>query len=437
MWNSDIVWDDDFKQAWDDLNDCSIPCLFITGGAGCGKSTMLRLFLKHLRLGKVVCAASTGVAALNVGGHTVHSLFRLPSTLCLPHFAPKNCSDRHYDQIRRAEFLVLDEVSMIRADVLDLASEVCKRARGSSLPFGGLKVRLFGDCFQLPPILRDEDKNEWHANFSYESPYFFDASVIRFECEMKLFTLTKIYRQNDPDFVALLHRMRLGEPTDKDLEIVNSRLLVPQEETVVLCPTNRQADNINSGMLAQIDAPEYAFTATTEGSFPPSFYPVPEKITLKAGARVMLRKNDAPDEDGYRLFVNGDVGRITRIGKHEEDDFRRVWIWVELDRMKGKEIRISYLTWERYEVENGKKKSIGKFTQVPLMLGWAHTTHKAQGLTFEKMHLSDSRMFAPHQFYVAASRVKSLEGFTLSQRVSRKSIWVDPRVVKFYQEASQ
>lgn len=428
-----IDWNDDFYKAWQALVSDE-PCVFVTGPGGVGKSFMLRLFLKG-RL-NAICAASTGVAALNVGGHTAHSLFRLPATLCLPHFAPRSCDDRHYNQIRQAEFLVLDEVSMIRADVLDLASEVCKRARCSYEPFGGLKVRLFGDCFQLPPILRDEEKNEWNANFSYESPYFFDASVIKFDFMMKTFPLRKIYRQNDPDFIALLHRIRLGEPADVDIRTINARKVLPEETTVVLCPTNKQADHINSSMLASLETKEYVFDAMIEGSFPPNFYPVKERLVLKEGARVMFRKNDAPDEDGGRNFTNGDTGEIVKIGKDSDDDFRRLWITVKLDRNQ-REIKVSYLKWERYEIVDKKKKMTGSFTQVPLMLGWAHTSHKAQGLSFDKMHLADSRMFAPHQFYVIASRVRSLEGFTLSKPISAKSIWVDPRVVKFYQEALQ
>lgn len=426
----DFIWNDDLRNAWLALNS-NEPCVFTSGSAGTGKSTLLRLFLKEQE--RVICAASTAIAALQVYGSTIHSMFKLPITLCLPHILPSGL-DPKFDQIRDAEFLALEEVSMQRADVMDAVNELCKRARGSYEPFGGLKVRLFGDCFQLPPVLNNDDKNDWNANFSYESPWFFDASVIRFDVQMKVCMLNTVYRQSDADFVKLLQRMRLGQPTGSDLALLNQKVgLVPDEDTVVLCPTNKQADEINHGMLEQIEGEEHIFTAIVSGDFPKSLYPISETLRLKVGARVMFRKNDT-EQDGCRQFVNGDVGEITKIGKDEVDNWRKKWVWVKLDRTE-KEVKVSFLTWERKQLVGKKYETIGTFQHMPLVLGFAVSLHKSQGLSLPKMHLASSSMFAPHQAYVGFSRLRELAGLTLSRPIYQKSIWVDPRVVKFYQEA--
>ena len=428
----DFIWNDDLRNAWLALNS-SEPCVFISGSAGTGKSTLLRLFLEEQDC--VVCVASTAIAALQVYGSTIHSTFRLPISLCLP-FTLGTGQDPKFDQIRDAEFLVLEEVSMIRADVMDAVNEMCKRARGSYEPFGGLKVRLFGDCFQLPPVLTNDEKNDWNANFSYETPWFFDASVIRFDVQMKVCMLNIVYRQADADFVKLLQRIRLGQPTGNDLVLLNQKVgLVPDEDTVVLCPTNKQADEINHGMLEQIEGEEHIFTAKIFGDFPKSMYPISETLRLKVGARVMFRKNDT-EQDGARQFVNGDCGLITRIGKDEVDNWRKKWVWVKLDRT-GREVKVSFLTWERKQLAGKKYETVGTFQHMPIVLGFAVSLHKSQGLSLPKMHLASSAMFAPHQAYVGFSRLRALLGLTLSRPIYQRSIWVDPRVVKFYQEALQ
>jgi len=428
----DFIWNDDLKNAWQALVSDE-PCVFVSGAAGTGKSTLLRLFLEEQD--SVVCAASTAIAALQVYGSTIHSMFRLPITLCYQ-YVLGNGQDPKFDQIREAEYLVLDEASMIRADVLDAVSEMCKRARGSFEAFGGLKVRLFGDCFQLPPVLTNDEKNDWNANFSYESPYFFDASVIRFDVRMKVCMLDTVYRQSDPEFVKLLHRVRQGAPTAEDLRLLNQKVgLVPDVNAVVLCPTNKKAEEINQGMLDQIEAPEHTFVARVTGEFPKSMFPIPETIKLKAGARVMFRRNDS-EYDGGRQFVNGDVGEITRIGKDDTDNWRKNWVWVKLDRT-GREIKVSFLTWEKKQLVGKKLETVGAFQQIPVVLGWAISCHKSQGVSLDKMHLASSAMFAPHQMYVSLSRLRTFGGLTLSREIVRKSIWVDPRVVKFYQEALQ
>lgn len=422
--DTSIDWNDDFYSAWQTITSDE-PVVFVSGAGGVGKSFMLRLFLKKHH--DVVCAASTGIAAINVGGHTCHSLFRLPLTLCYKHFLSK-ADDSHFDQIRDAEWLVLDEVSMIRADVMDAIDEVCQRARQISQPFGGLKVRLFGDLFQLSPILNQDDKTAW-PEFNYASPYFFDAEVFKTR-PLAVKSLTKIYRQTDQDFIALLHRVRQGNPTPADLTTLNNRVLAPEDDAVILCPTNKQADEINQMRLDEIEEQEYTFLARVTNNFPESMYPVKKELKLKVGAQVLFRKNDYAGGDFN--FANGDTGIVTKIGEDKLEGVKQKCVWVKLNRTK-REVKVFTATWERHEAVGGKKRLLGTFTQFPLMLGFASSVHKAQGLSFDKMHLAESRMFAPSQFYVAASRVRSLGGLTLAKPVSKKNIWTDVKVSEFYE----
>lgn len=365
--DSSLDWNGDFYDTWQVITG-NEPLVFVTGAAGCGKSTMLRLFLnKHKN---VVCAASTGIAAINVGGHTCHSLFRLPLTVCYKHFLSK-ADDSHFDQIREAEWLVLDEVSMNRADVIDGIDEVCQRARQSFLPFGGLKVRLFGDLFQLAPILNQDDKISW-AEFNYASPYFFDAEVFKTRPFVTKI-LTKIYRQTDEDFIELLHRVRQGNPTYDDLATLNNRVLAPENDTVTLCPTNKQADEINQMRLDEIEAQEHTFSARVTNNFPESMFPVKKELKLKVGAQVLFRKNDYAGGDFN--FANGDTGVIMRIGDDKFDGIKQKCVLVKLHRT-NREVKVFSVTWERYEAVGGKKKLLGSFQQFPLMLGFANSIHK-------------------------------------------------------------
>ena len=417
----------DFKIALD-LIEKEGKNLFITGRAGTGKSTLLQLYRNTTRK-KVVVLAPTGVAALNVRGQTIHSFFGFPPRLISPREISKRKDRRLY---RNMDVLVIDEISMVRADMLDNIDFFLRLNRDSPLPFGGVQVVFFGDMFQLPPVVATDFELEVFSS-TYESPFFFSAQLFRQGFELEMLELRKVYRQDNRHFLRLLDAIRLNHADQDDLDELNERYdpnFESEELYITLCARNATADRINQRELSKIDEPERKYLASVTGEFNPTQYPADASLSLKLGAQVMLLKND-PE----RRYVNGTIGKIVAL---EQESLK---ILIEENGLEWKEIEVTPVTWEiiRYKSDPTnpdeiQSEVIGTFTQFPLRLAWAVTIHKAQGKTFDKVIIDlCTGAFEHGQTYVALSRCRTLEGIVLRQRIRPQDMLTDLRIVEFYQ----
>lgn len=417
----------DFKIALD-LIEKEGKNLFITGRAGTGKSTLLQLYRNTTRK-KVVVLAPTGVAALNVRGQTIHSFFGFPPRFISPREISKRKDRRLY---RNMDVLVIDEISMVRADMLDNIDFFLRLNRDSPEPFGGVQVVFFGDMFQLPPVVSTDFELEVFSS-TYESPFFFSAQLFRQGFELEMLELRRVYRQDNRHFLRLLDAIRLNHADQDDLDELNERYepnFESEELYITLCARNATADRINQGELSKIDEPERKYLATVTGEFNPTQYPADAALTLKLGAQVMLLKND-PE----RRYVNGTIGKIVAL---EQESLK---ILIEENGLEWKEIEVTPVTWEiiRYKSDPANPDEIlsevvGTFTQFPLRLAWAVTIHKAQGKTFDRVIIDlGTGAFEHGQTYVALSRCRTLEGIVLRQRIRPQDMLTDLRIVEFYQ----
>jgi len=392
---------------------------FITGKAGAGKSTLLKLF-SAAASGTTVVLAPTGLAAINVGGQTIHSFFRFPPRLIDP---AKIRPSRTPELLRRLETIIIDEISMVRADLLDGIDVALKLNRGRpDAPFGGVQVVFFGDLFQLPPIVREPALRQFFASH-YGSPYFFRAKALA-PTRMPLIELTKVYRQTDPTFVDMLNKIRNRSLDDGVLRKLNSRVreiseLKGRGEYLTLTPTNQAAFDINIRMLEGLAGPEHNLLATVSGRFDESAYPTEATLRLKKGARVMMIRNDA-----NKRWVNGTLALVTDVSRSA----LRV-------RVGAVEHDVQPDTWQNIEyyydrdAKRIQHRVIGTFQQVPVRLAWAITIHKSQGQTFDRVYVDLGRgAFAHGQTYVALSRCRSLEGLTLARPVSPTDVIFDDEV---------
>lgn len=394
--------------------------LFLTGRAGTGKTTLLRRFMAEAGENTVV-VAPTGVAAMNAGGQTIHSFFKLPPRLIEPQDIKRIRGAR---LIKAIETMIIDEVSMVRADMLDAIDKSLRLNRGSQRPFGGVRMILSGDLHQLPPVARGAEAEI--LNERYGGHYFFNAPGFR-EGEFALLALKHVFRQEDPRFLALLGAMRQGrlQPSDERLlqSLVSGRSAVEASEThVVLTPNNANAFRINQARLADLPGRPHSFEARVQGDFDEKSYPTEADLELKEGARVMLIKNDPEGR-----WVNGSLARV--------DGFKGDNVLVELD---GHLYEIEPAAWEKYKYEldpETKKVSrevVGTFKQVPLRLAYAVTIHKAQGLTLDRLYIDfDRGMFAHGQAYVAFSRARTLEGLEISRAPRPRDLVVDRSAFAF------
>lgn len=417
--------------------------VFLTGKAGTGKTTFLKR-IKSTTIKKTLVAAPTGIAALNAGGVTLHSQFQLPFGGFIPEhgefrvqgdskFETLSTLTRHFKMsgqrtktIREAELLIIDEVSMLRADLLDAIHFMLQSVRRNKKPFGGIQVLFIGDMMQLPPVVK---RSEWDVlSQYYKSPFFFDAQVLRDHPPIYI-ELEIIYRQADQNFTRILNKIRYNQLQQEDTHLLNSYYKTnfrpnPDEGYIRLTTHNRDADEINQLELHLLTAPLRTFESTIEGEFPPHIFPCESNLLLKKGAQVMFIKNDP---SGDQRFYNGKIGRIV--------DFQEKTILVE--DSDGKKISLEPYLWEniRYSVNDETKKieeeTIGSFTQFPLRLAWAITIHKSQGLTFEKAIIDIEKVFASGQAYVALSRLKSLEGLVLSSPIGTQGIPYDASLSRF------
>ncbi len=416
----------DFKYALDVLEKTD-KCIFITGRAGTGKSTLLQLFRRTTRKKTVVCAP-TGIAALNVKGQTIHSLFGFPPRFILAKDIKKSGRRKWFQKI---QVLVIDEISMVRADLLDAIDRSLRINRNNPLPFGGVQMVFIGDLFQLPPIVASEEEKRIFQ-MAYGSPYFFSSNALH-DFGLEMLELRKVYRQENRHFLRLLDAVRVNQADWEDLEDLNVRHLPNfdlQGHYITLSPRNATVDRINVREIANILEPDITFSAKITGQFDPRLYPTQQELKLKVGAQVMFIKNDP---DGQ--FVNGTIGKIVEL---DED-----LIKIESDESgSSKLIEAGRMDWEiiKYKPNQSKPDEIesdvvGTFNQYPLKLAWAVTVHKSQGKTFDKVIIDMGKgAFETGQTYVALSRCRTLEGIILKQKLQPRDIMVDERIVEFYEQ---
>lgn len=397
--------------------------MFITGKAGTGKSVLLQYF-KQNSSKRLVVVAPTGVAALNVGGQTIHSLFRIP-----PAFITKDklrLTPKTALLLRNLDTVVIDEISMVRADLMDAMDYLLQQARGSNLPFGGVQMVMFGDLYQLPPVVNDRELHKYFAD-NHGGYYFFHAHAWR-NAPLEIYQLSIIFRQKDEVFRDILNSIRAGSFTDQLLSQLNARVTVeiPEEGIITLVTTNSLASEINNRKLGQLEGELREYRASVFGELEQSAFPTDEILRLKKGAQVMLIKNDRE-----KKWVNGTIGFIHSLSGTE----------VKVD-IGGIVYSVPKETWSkiRYYYNQEKKKVeeevVSSFTQFPLKLAWALTIHKAQGQTYGTVAIDmGDGAFAHGQTYVALSRCKTLEGVYLKREILREDIMVDPAVVSFMDKA--
>ena len=416
--------------------------LFLTGKAGTGKSTFLRYVAQQTKK-KYVILAPTGIAAINAGGQTLHSFFKLPFHPLLPNdsrYSPRNIrktlkySGVTLKLLRELELIIIDEISMVRADIIDFIDKVLRiYCRNMREPFGGKQLLLVGDIFQLEPVVKED---EWRLMQPfYPSAYFFSAKVWQ-QMQLVSIELRKVYRQNDAQFITLLDRIRQNQATDQDLAAINSRVAQDAEPLpsmrnafeITLATRRDTVDWINEQKLAEIDGTSTTFQGTIRGEFPLTSLPAPMELEIKPGAQVIFTRNDKE-----KRWVNGTIGIVTGfdvdegiIGVCDED---------------GNEYDVGEEVWEnmRYTFDEKEQKiveeQLGTFVQYPLRLAWAITVHKSQGLTFRQVRIdfSGGGAFAGGQTYVALSRCTSLNGIILEEPIHRSDIFVRPEVIQFAQ----
>lgn len=404
--------------------------IFLTGKAGTGKTTFLK-YLKETCSKNIVVAAPTGVAAINAGGVTLHSLFQLPFHPFIPTknnreelLAKIRYNKQRQQLLRKMELLVIDEISMVRCDVMDAIDTILKSIRRNhQLPFGGVQVLFIGDLHQLSPVAQNQ---EWGLlNEYYESPFFFDSLAVKEQMPL-LIELDKIYRQKEDFFVTLLNKVRNNNMSDDDFNDLHDRFIPDfhpdrDENYITLTSHNKQADQINQQELHKLHSSTFSYLADVEGEFPEHINPAEAELELKEGAQVMFLKNDPI----LKRFFNGKIGIVTSL----EDDN----ISVDCD---GDIIFVPKETWEntRYTLnrDDGKleQEIVGTFTQYPLRLAWAITIHKSQGLTFDKVMIDAGSAFSSGQVYVALSRCTSLEGIVLLSKIPSSAIYSNENVIK-------
>lgn len=419
----------EFKEAFNAMNEGS-DNLFITGRAGTGKSTLLQYFRTHTKK-KLVVLAPTGVAALNVKGQTIHSFFGFHPAIRLE-LVRKAMPDA-LPLFEAIETIVIDEISMVRADLLDCIDRALRLNRGRPHePFGGVQMIFIGDLFQLPPVVTDDEKTRFTQEYS--SPYFFSAGVMK-SADLKTIELTTVHRQKEKDFVELLEKVRTRTVTQNDIDAWNEHhdpYFDPREEKeyVHLTTTNKMAQQRNEYELKQLPGKSWKLTAQASGDVPDRRMPSEDVISIKEGARIMFTTNDSE-----KRWVNGTLGTVVRIASKGLSKLPTLTIELE----DGTDVEVKQYTWELFEyVRNAKghleEEITGSYTQYPIALAWAVTIHKAQGKTFDRVLVDMGwGAFAHGQLYVALSRCTTRKGLVLLKPFRAKDVILDPAVLAFFE----
>lgn len=417
----------ELRTAWDFVENTG-HSIFLTGKAGTGKTTFLKTIVEKSRKRSIV-VAPTGVAAINAGGVTIHSFFQLPLSPYVPGAKVESKFDFSREKrkiIASIDLLIIDEISMVRADLLDAIDVVLRRFRDHFLPFGGVQLLIIGDLAQLTPVVTPED--EQILKTYYDTPYFFGSKALQ-QINYVTIQLEQVFRQQDLSFIEILNQIREGHPSQEALNRLNSRVVaqLPSSAThdqdyIRLTTHNQLANHHNESELQKLPGQAFLFRAEVSGTFPEYSYPTAETLVLKQGAQVMFVKNDPSSE---HLYYNGRIGRVTYVDQH------KILVRCEGD---DEPIEVEPLEWEntRYTL-NEETREIeaevqGIFRQYPLRLAWAITIHKSQGLTFDRAIIDANQSFAPGQVYVALSRCRTLEGLLLAAPLSARAIINDERV---------
>lgn len=434
--NKDIELNDQFVHALRLMEDTNRN-VFVTGRAGTGKSTLLQYFRKSTKK-NVAVLAPTGVAAVNVKGQTIHSFFSFrvditPDTV-------GRIRPRDKDIYKKLDAIVIDEISMVRADLLDCVDIFLKKhGRKKARPFGGIQMIFIGDLYQLPPVVTSREKALFQDH--YKSPYFFSAGVFdedllsgqKATFEMEFIELEKVYRQKDDKFLDILNAIRNNSVTDDDIREINKRFnpdfeSIPGKFYIYLTTTNALAESINMSKLSKLPAEEHHYAGTIKGDFVIKALPTVLDLALKKGAQVMLLNNDS-----LGRWINGSIGRIVEI--EEDEDYPDV---LRVELADNEIVDVLPYEWEMYEFSYNKETSriiperIGSFTQYPLKLAWAVTIHKSQGMTFDRVVIDIGRgTFSHGQLYVALSRCTTMNGLILKKLIHKKHVLLDRRVVGF------
>ncbi|PIF47324.1 UvrD-like helicase family protein [Chryseobacterium sp. 52] len=420
-----------------DLIEHTNRSVFLTGKAGTGKTTFLNDFVKKTRK-KYIVVAPTGIAAINAGGVTIHSMFGLPLRTFLPTTdridgsLANNIADLmpHFKYrkdklklLREVEVLIIDEVSMLRADVLDMMDFSLRFIRRNNQRFGGVQMLFIGDLYQLPPVVRDEHI----LKICYQSPFFFDSHAVK-DIPLLTIELTKVYRQSDEKFLDILNAIRDGDVANINFDVLNERynpdFKAGTESYVYLCSHNRMADEINQEKLVEIDLTVKTYEAKLFGDFKENQFPNEQFLELKIGAQVMFIRNDI---SGEKKYFNGKLGEVIALDDNE--------IKVVLDGSE-REIVVKREVWEQKKYfldteKNIKEEVLGSFEQFPIKLAWAVTIHKSQGLTFDNVIIDAGKSFTAGQVYVALSRCRTLEGIVLKSKITPEVIFKDNRILQF------
>lgn len=432
--------------------------ILLTGRAGTGKTSLIRTMLEDEDKSYVVLAP-TGISAINLRGKTLHSFFLFPLRPIIPGDNEiKKLNSQKINILKKADAIVIDEISMVRSDLLDAVDQSLRKNLNSKLPFAGKQLIFVGDMFQLRPVVTNHQGEREILEVYYKNSLYFFDSIAYKTLKPSIVELVEVYRQeNDLKFLGLLDRVRYGLHNQEDLEVINSRYnpnYSSNEIAIELCSTNKLADEINLMKLLQLQTKIHRFQAKVDKNFDEKFYPTAFNLELKIGAQVMMLRNSTS-------YVNGTIGRIIDFKMVDDEDsgefveseypyeddlsssreFTPVEMAIIVETDEGNIIEVVKETWEnieyQYDAENQKivSKTIGEFTQYPMKLAWAVTIHKSQGLTFNRMYLNlGSGAFDTGQTYVALSRCRTLGGIILRKKIKNSDIKVDPAVVQFWQE---